>query len=78
MCKKYGKTFVTTTEEYTSKTRSWDGVIHPRLGSAKKISDGFVTVDRDHNGARGIFLKTLTRLLTPESDPECYIQKVLK
>lgn len=78
MCKKYGKTFVSTTEEYTSKTRSWDGVVHPRLGSAKSISDGKIVVDRDQNGARGIFLKTLTRLLTPESHPECYIQEVSK
>ena len=65
MCEKYGKTLVMCSEEYTSKTRSWDGVIHPKLGSARSISDGVITVDRDINGARGIMLKTLTRQLTP-------------
>ena len=72
MCQKYGKTFISTTEEYTSKTRSWDGVINYSLGSSKFIHDGNVIVDRDINGARGIFLRTLTRQLTPESQSRCY------
>lgn len=78
MCKKHGKELRIVTEEYTSKTRSWDGVIHNNLGSAKTISDGKIVVDRDINGARGIFLRASTRLLTPKTDPECYIQEVLK
>ena len=69
MCRKYGNTFVACTEAYTSKTRSWDGVIHKTLGGATTISDGEIVVDRDHNGARGIFLLANTRQLTPHSDP---------
>lgn len=59
MCRKYGKRLVLVNEAYTSKTRSWDGVIHERLGGAKKISDGAVVVNRDMNGARGIMLRAL-------------------
>lgn len=59
MCKKYGKRLVICNESYTSKTRSWDGVIHSSLGGAKMISDGNIRVDRDHNGARGIMLRAL-------------------
>lgn len=68
MCRKYGNTFVSCSEAYTSKTRSWDGVVHDNLGGATTISDGEITVDRDHNGARGIFLLAHTRQLTPCSD----------
>ena len=47
-------------EAYTSKTRSWDGAVNTKLGSAKVIRDenGF-GMDRDVNGARGIFLRAL-------------------
>ena len=47
-------------EAYTSKTRSWDGVVKARLGGSKVIRDesGF-GMDRDVNGARGIFLRAL-------------------
>lgn len=69
MCRKYGKDFVTCCEAYTSKTRSWDGVVHDKLGGATTISDGNIVVDRDHNGARGIFLRALTGQLSPGSDP---------
>ena len=43
-------------EAYTSKTRSWDGLVNSQLGGAKVIRDetGF-GMDRDVNGARGIF-----------------------
>ena len=59
-------------EAYTSKTRSWDGTVNTKLGSAKMIRDenGF-GMDRDVNGARGIFLRALgdrpflRSLLTP-------------
>ena len=45
-------------ESYTSKTRSWDGGIKSNLGGASVIRDesGF-GMDRDVNGARGIFLR---------------------
>ena len=47
-------------EAYTSKTRSWDGAVNTKLGGAKAIRDenGF-GMDRDVNGARGIFLRAL-------------------
>ena len=47
-------------EAYTSKTCSWSGEIIAKLGGRKTItgSDG-VSVDRDLNGARGIFLRAL-------------------
>ena len=47
-------------EAYTSKTRSWDGTVNTKLGGAKVIRDetGF-GMDRDINGARGIFLRAL-------------------
>ena len=59
MCKKYGKRLVLVNEAYTSKTRSWDGVVNPKLGGAKRVSDGEMIVDRDVNGARGIMLRAL-------------------
>ena len=47
-------------EAYTSKTRSWDGSTKSNLGGAAVIRDtsGF-GMDRDVNGARGIFLRAL-------------------
>ena len=47
-------------EAYTSKTLSWDGSIKSNLGGASVIRDesGF-GMDRDVNGARGIFLRAL-------------------
>jgi putative transposase len=46
------------TEEYTSKTVSWTGEII-NIGSRKTITSNGVTVDRDLNGSRGIFIKAL-------------------
>jgi len=60
--KKYGKHIVDCNESYTSKTRSWDGVIDDKLGGKKSITDGKIIVDRDINGARGIFLKQLNKV----------------
>ena len=60
MAKKHGKRVLEVSEAYTSKTRSWDGVIM-EIGGSKSIGDGHLTVDRDINGARGILLRTLTR-----------------
>ena len=55
-----GALVVDVNEAYTSKTRSWDGSIKSDLGSGKIIRDeaGF-GMDRDVNGARGIFLRAL-------------------
>jgi putative transposase len=46
------------TEEYTSKTASWTGEII-NIGSRKSITSQGVTMDRDLNGSRGIFIKAL-------------------
>ena len=55
-----GKQLLLVNESYTSKTCSWSGEIIPNLGGRKVVrgSDG-IAVDRDLNGARGIFLRAL-------------------
>jgi putative transposase len=55
-----GKTVLDVNEAYTSKTISWTGEIVHNLGGRKTIKDstGFV-MDRDLNGGRGIFLRSL-------------------
>ena len=55
-----GKLVLDVNEAYTSKTVSWTGEIIHNLGGRKKIksSDGR-TMDRDLNGGRGIFLRSL-------------------
>ena len=56
----FGKQVVIVNEAYTSKTCSWSGELIPNLGGHKVVtgSDG-VSLDRDVNGARGIFLRAL-------------------
>jgi putative transposase len=54
----YEKRIITANEAYTSKTCSWNGVIK-NIGGGKIIKDKDVVVDRDYNGARGIFLRAL-------------------
>lgn len=54
----FGKTVLRVNEAYTSKTASWTGEIK-QIGSAKQITSNGITVDRDINGARGIFLRAL-------------------
>ena len=55
-----GALVIDVNEAYTSKTRSWDGTVNGTLGGARVIRDesGF-GMDRDVNGARGIFLRVL-------------------
>ena len=55
-----GKDVVLVNEAYTSKTCSWNGQIIPKLGGRRVVagSDG-VRVNRDINGARGIFLRAV-------------------
>ena len=53
-----GKQVVRVCEAYTSKTASWTGEIK-QIGGAKTIVSGGIRVDRDMNGARGIFLRAL-------------------
>ena len=55
-----GALAIDVNEAYTSKTRSWDGAIKSNLGGATVIKDGNgFGMDRDVNGARGIFLRAL-------------------
>ena len=51
-----GKIVIDVCEAYTSKTASWTGEIKS-IGGSKTITSGGLTVDRDLNGARGIFLR---------------------
>ena len=55
-----GKIVLDVNEAYTSKTISWTGEIVHNLGGRKIIKDdnGFA-MDRDLNGGRGIFLRSL-------------------
>lgn len=61
-----GKEVVRCSEAWTSKTASWSGEIKNNLGGAKVFhgSDG-ISVDRDINGARGIFLRALSDTTSP-------------
>jgi len=54
-----GKTVIRCCEAYTSKTASWTGEIIQNLGGRKWIKSGGEVVNRDINGARGIFLRAL-------------------
>ena len=58
--KEAGGIVIDVSEAYTSKTVSWTGEIIRTLGGKKIIKDNFgMTMDRDLNGARGIFLRAL-------------------
>ena len=59
-----GNTVVRCSEAYTSKTNSWTGEIR-NIGGAKWIAADGQRIDRDLNGARGIFLRALGD--TPEA-----------
>ena len=64
----YDKRVVNVNEAYTSKTCSWNGKIK-QIGGAKFIRDDMVVLDRDYNGARGIFLRGLCEI-PPSLDHE--------
>jgi putative transposase len=57
----FGKQVSIVSEAYTSKTCSRCGWMHPRLGGRKVFKCGGcnLEIDRDVNGARGIFLRAL-------------------
>ncbi len=58
--KETGAIVIDVNEAYTSKTVSWTGEIIKNLGGAKAIKDWLGNkMDRDINGARGIFLRAL-------------------
>ena len=56
----YGVTVLSVNEAYTTKTVSWTGEMLEKVGGASVItgSDG-ERMDRDYNGARGIYLRAL-------------------
>ena len=54
----FGKVVLDVDEAYTSKTASWTGEIK-QIGGAKFITSGGIKVERDINGGRGIFLRSL-------------------
>jgi putative transposase len=56
----FGKVVVRSSEAYTSKTVSWTGRVVNNLGGRKWIKDQGIVVNRDINGARGIFLRALS------------------
>jgi putative transposase len=56
--KELGKVVIRVNEAYTSKTASWSGEVK-NIGSSKTVRSGGVVLDRDLNGARGIFLRAL-------------------
>ncbi|MDR9898545.1 transposase [Aetokthonos hydrillicola Thurmond2011] len=57
----YNKVVIDVNEAYTSKTVSWTGEVVKNLGGAKIIKSQSTAqvMDRDLNGARGIFLRAL-------------------
>ncbi len=57
-----GKIIIDCNEAYTSKTNSWTGEIIHNLGGRKFIKMDNLRIDRDINGARGIFLRALRDL----------------
>ena len=58
--KETGAVVIEVCEAYTSKTVSWTGELVHNLGGRKIIKDAAGnTMDRDINGARGIFLRAL-------------------
>jgi putative transposase len=54
----FGKKVIDVCEAYTSKTVSWTGEVK-KVGGSRVIRSGGITLDRDLNGARGIFIRSL-------------------
>ncbi len=56
----YGVTVLSVNEAYTTKTVSWTGEVLEDVGGASVIVGGDgERMDRDYNGARGIYLRAL-------------------
>jgi putative transposase len=54
----FGKTVIDVCEAYTSKTVSWTGEL-VNIGRSKVIRSNGIKLDRDLNGARNIFIRSL-------------------
>jgi putative transposase len=52
------KEVIEVCEAYTSQTASWTGEI-VKVGGSSVMTSGSITCDRDLNGARGVFLRSL-------------------
>jgi putative transposase len=52
------KEVIEVCEAFTSQTASWTGEII-KVGGSSVIKSGGLTCDRDLNGARGVFLRSL-------------------
>jgi putative transposase len=75
-CKEFNKVLLIVNEAYTSKTVSWNGQINYSLGGSKVIKDKTHCVPRDINGARNIWVKSVSRILealgdSPSSSNTC-------
>jgi len=57
-----GKKIIEVCEAYTSKTASWTGEVK-KVGGSRVIRSGGITLDRDLNGARGIFIRSYSPTL---------------
>lgn len=60
LCDKYGKKLYLVSEEYTSKTCGFCGMLNDIGGSKDYKCDCGMDIDRDINGARNILIKSLT------------------
>ena len=58
----YGTKIITQDEQWTTQTCSWSGEVRE---PGKFIKDKGITLDRDYNGARGIFLRALRESAIP-------------
>jgi putative transposase len=68
IAEKYSAKVVVVNEAYTSKTCSYCGTIH-KIGSKKHMECCGQVIDRDHNGARGIYLRALAA--SPSQSQDC-------
>ena len=67
-CEEFNKLLLIVNEAYTSKTLSWSGRINYSLGGSKIIKDNANCVNRDINGARNIWVKSVSRILEALGD----------
>ncbi len=69
----FGKNLIIVNEAYTSKTHNLTGEIIKNLGGRKNIISNGIKLDRDINGALGIFLKAL--LTQPIIQSQCNLKR---
>jgi putative transposase len=67
-CEEFNKVLLIVNEAYTSKTVSWNGKINYSLGGSKVVKDKNHCIPRDINGARNIWVKSVSRILEALGD----------